>query len=110
VPAVLVEPRYAKPIDRNQRSIIDAAESLGCKVFVLLHPVDLLVEIGGRLYLWEVKRPGKAKQLTNAQREFRRRWTFATIETEADVAREVGRILEEIECPRSKTERLRDPS
>jgi hypothetical protein len=61
--------------DANQPSIKKALEAIGCKVYILRQPLDLLVS-GGRLgdfnLLMEVKMPGAALNVT--QRLFTDAW------------------------------------
>ena len=73
------EPRYARRVDTNQADIVEAFESVGAKVMVIGKPVDLLIEVDGTLALVEVKRPGREKSYTEAQRKTRMEWTFHTV-------------------------------
>lgn len=63
--------RYAKRIDANQREIINAFEQMGCQVWIIGEPVDLLVNISGDNWLVEVKDGNKSKsaQKKTAQQE-----------------------------------------
>ena len=67
--------RHDAKNDANQPTIIKALHAIGCKVYVLRQPLDLLVS-GGRLgefnLLMEVKMPGE--DLNKAQREFWDSW------------------------------------
>ncbi len=63
--------------DENEKEIIAALESIGCTVFRLDYPVDLLCGRGGRNILIEVKNPDKPKsdrKRTAAQRKFFKDW------------------------------------
>lgn len=65
--------RYAyHQIDANQKAIIEALEGGGCSVESIGKPVDLLVGLRGKNYVFEVKRP-KAK-LRESQEKFFARW------------------------------------
>ena len=61
--------------DANQPTIIKALEAIGCRVYILRQPLDLLVS-GGRLgdfnLLMEVKMPGKT--LNQEQKDFWSSW------------------------------------
>lgn len=74
--------RYAKRRDANESPIKKALEQLGFSV-EQLDIVDLLVEHRAtrRIDLLEVKAPGKRKQLTPRQVEFRQRFTTHVIES-----------------------------
>jgi hypothetical protein len=70
-----------RKVDANQAELVRDLRQIGCSV-ALLHMVgggvpDLLVGIGGRNYLVEVKDGSKApsaRKLTPAQVEFHRDW------------------------------------
>ena len=64
--------RYAKQRDANEKEIVDALESIGCTVFRLDTPVDLLVGYRARNYLIEVKAP--KGRLTKTQQDFIPAW------------------------------------
>ncbi len=86
-------PRYARRKDANQDAIVEYLEQCSeVRVFPLQHPVDLLVEIDGELFLWEVK--SDRGSYTEAQLRFRERgFTYATITTVDEAACEVNRVL-----------------
>ena len=67
--------RHDAKNDANQPTIIKALQAIGCKVYILRQPLDLLVS-GGRLgdfnLLMEVKMPGE--KLNKAQQEFWDSW------------------------------------
>ena len=65
--------RYNASTDGNQKDIIDALQSVGCRVYYIKQPVDLLVGFRGKNYLLEVKQ-SKAKT-TPAQDRFFESWT-----------------------------------
>lgn len=58
--------------DANEPEIIAALEAGGCSVEKIGRPVDLLVGVKGRSFVFEVKRP-KAK-LRESQEKFFARW------------------------------------
>jgi hypothetical protein len=71
--------RYRQRKDANQPEIVQALEAIGCSVWVMHQPCDLLVgrntPLGQRAYLLEVKNlKGRGKRLTPAQVEFRKSW------------------------------------
>ena len=73
--------RYAARIDENQPEIVKALYQAGCDVQTLAAVgcgcPDLLVSIGGKNYLLEVKNPEKppsARKLTPDQVEWHRKW------------------------------------
>ncbi len=71
-------PKYAAKVDKNQKEIVDALEKIGCTVVVIGTPVDLLVGIHARTFLFECKNPdtdyGKNDRSTVAQRKFLASW------------------------------------
>ncbi len=85
-------PRYARRKDGNQDAIVEYLEQCdGVFVFPLQHPVDLLVEIDGEIFLWEVK--SARGSYTEAQLRFRERgFSYATITTPYEAACEVDRV------------------
>lgn len=87
--------RYALRKDANQNDIVDALRKAGCSVEVMHEPCDLLVGIGGRNILLEVKdsnKPPSARKLTEPQLRFRRLWRgqYAVVETVEQAIKEVG--------------------
>ena len=71
--------RRAKRRDENEAEIVAALRQLGCLVWQLDEPCDLLVVWKGQKHLLEVKNPdGKAKNrrkvLTKRQRETWKQW------------------------------------
>ena len=64
--------RYAKQRDANEKEIIAALESIGCTVFRMDTPCDLLCGYRSRNFLIEVKSPGG--RLTKAQQDFIPAW------------------------------------
>ena len=74
--------RFANKRDANEPGIIAALEALGCMVYRLDKPVDLLVLHRGTVHLCEVKtRKGK---LTADQREFSESWPIRVLRTVED--------------------------
>jgi hypothetical protein len=69
----VIYPKYAKKVDLNQQEIVDALKKIGCAVVVIGTPVDLLVGLGARNYLIEIKRPGE-KPRTKNQKRFLTHW------------------------------------
>ena len=72
------KPRYKLAADENQQEIVNALEKIGCSVFILGTPVDLLVGFGKRNFLIEVKSRntdyGKKDRGTPTQRQFFTSW------------------------------------
>ena len=69
--------RYATRRDENEKEIVAALESIGCTVYRLDAPVDLIVGYRARNILLEVKdgkKTASRKQLTKAQRDFFADW------------------------------------
>lgn len=91
--------RYSLQRDLNEPEIIDALVSVGCSVWSMHEPCDLLVGrvVHGvpRTFLLEVKNPAKNashKKLTKAQVAFRATWRghYAVVETVAQALAAVG--------------------
>ncbi len=69
--------RYGNKRDDNEGDIIKALEAIGCSVFRLDTPCDLLCGYRKRCYLLEVKNPEKPKwdrKKTPAQEKFFATW------------------------------------
>ena len=72
--------RYANTRDGNEKPIVDALIRIGCSVFRLDKPCDLLVGYRGVNFLLEIKLPlgprgGKAhSDLNDSQKEFDATW------------------------------------
>lgn len=68
---------YAKKVDRNQSEIVKTFKALGCSVLDLSRVgsgcPDLLIGIGGKSILVEIKSSAKAK-FTEHQLEFMASW------------------------------------
>jgi hypothetical protein len=64
--------RYGNKRDANERPIIDALKKIGCSVYQMDKPLDLLVGFRARCFLLEVKSPGGT--LTQDQKDFMRGW------------------------------------
>lgn len=65
--------RRAARNDANQRAVIEAIEAIGCLVYVIRQPVDLLIGYRGRWVLAEVKdgdKPPSARKLRESQEDF----------------------------------------
>ena len=68
---------HAKRRDLNEPEIVEALRRLGCKVYLLDGPVDLLVGARGSTFLLEVKRGELApadRTLTTVEQAFFRDW------------------------------------
>jgi hypothetical protein len=64
--------RYANRRDANEKEIVAALEKIGCTVYQLDTPVDILVGYRAKNYLIEIKT--KKGKTTEAQREFFASW------------------------------------
>jgi hypothetical protein len=90
--------RYAKQRDENEKEIVAALESIGCTVYQLDQPVDLLVGRGATNVLMEIKNPAKPRadrQLTPNQRRFFASWKgqVCKVETVEEAIEVVQRIM-----------------
>ena len=65
-------PRYNAATDKNQSPIVEALKAVGCTVYYIKLPVDLLVGYRGKNYLLEVKQAKEKK--TAGQDEFFSQW------------------------------------
>jgi len=69
--------RYGNKRDDNESNIINALEAIGCSVFRLDTPCDLLCGYRRRTYLLEVKNPEQPKgnrKKTKVQEKFFAEW------------------------------------
>jgi hypothetical protein len=63
--------RRAARVDNNQREIVAALRAIGCKVYDLRRPMDLLVQHRGRLLIVECKNTKETGHgLTKKQKDF----------------------------------------
>ena len=69
--------RRAAKADANQREIKKALEAIGCSVYYIKFPVDLLVGYRGKTTVLEVKNIHGKDLLTKAQQEFFREFRGA---------------------------------
>lgn len=87
--------RRAAKVDSNQRAIKKALEAIGCSVYYIKEPVDLLVGCrrkGIRTTIaLEVKNPEASPRLTSQQKEF-----FASFHGEAYIVEDVGQALKAV--------------
>ncbi len=61
--------------DANQDDIVKALRKIGCTVYVIGRPVDLLVGYRAKNFLFDCKRVGfTGKDLTPFQKEFFKTW------------------------------------
>jgi len=66
--------RYGNKRDDNESDIIKALEAIGCSVFKLDTPCDLLCGYRRRTYLLEVKNPQGNRKKTKTQEKFFAEW------------------------------------
>lgn len=67
--------RTAAKVDANQAAIVKALRAIGCTVYVIGEPVDLLVGLRGRTVAIECKNQKRKWKLTPQQEEFFRDFT-----------------------------------
>ena len=68
-------PKHAKSVDINETDIVKALEAIGCEVWRLGRPVDLLVGYQKTNYLIEVKAPGtKPRKDQQKQQKWIKNW------------------------------------
>ncbi len=60
--------------DANQKEIVEALETIGCTVYPMARPVDLLVGRNAHNYLLEVKNKDGLDELTDFQRKWIPSW------------------------------------
>ena len=78
--------RFANRRDDNEPDIVSAARRIGFKVFYTSELGDLVVQLGDRTELWEVKNEEGKNRLTAAQCKLRQAGLKAhTIRTVDDV-------------------------
>ncbi len=71
-------------VDKNQAQIVEALRKRGYQVFIVGHPVDLLIAKHGMDILVEVKDPkkkGHEDEYTPAQKKFLKEWQGRPIVT-----------------------------
>jgi len=75
---------WAKKVDSNQGVIVKALERIGCQVEPLSGCAgmpDLLVSLGARLFLLEVKNKDGKNKVGKEQIEFHKRFPVAIVRT-----------------------------
>jgi hypothetical protein len=91
--------RHAARIDENKHEIVKALRAVGCTVYDLKQPLDLLVGLAGQTLLVEIKRPPGPKggmdgrKHTPAQSLFLQGWNggpVATVDSVDAALRAVG--------------------
>ena len=90
--------RRAARTDANKQEIVDYLLSVGCSVYDVRQPVDLLVGANGRTCLVELKdgsKPPSKRKYTKAQQAFMATWKGGPVATVTDIeaARMVLRML-----------------
>jgi hypothetical protein len=76
--------RYAARTDANKLAIVSALRAAGATVYDLRQPVDLLVGIGGRTLLIEIKdgtKPPSKRRHTPMQESFLATWRGGAVAT-----------------------------
>ena len=97
--------RYAMRRDTNEPEIIAALEAIGCVVYPMNQPVDLLVGRGATNILMEIKNPDKSpaqRKKTPAQVEFFKIWKgqVRIVETAEEAIKLVTEMTVETAYPR----------
>ena len=80
--------RWAARSDDNRNAIVGALRAVGCTVYDLRRPVDLLVGVAGRTGLVEIKdgsKPPSRRKHTKAQTDFMATWPGGPVFTVMDV-------------------------
>lgn len=75
---------YAKKSDANQTDIVAALRKIGCEVEHLTGKAgmsDLLVNLGNRLFLLEIKNPKGKNKVNDDQKAFHKRFKTTTVRT-----------------------------
>jgi hypothetical protein len=90
--------RRAARTDANKAAIVSALRAMGCSVYDLRMPVDLLVGRNGKTLLMEIKDGAKkpsARKYTPAQEAFMSTWKGGAVATVTDVegAMAAARVL-----------------
>ncbi len=96
--------------DENEPEIIAALEAIGCTVWPLHTPVDLLVGRGAVNILMEVKNPAKPKssrKKTKLQKEFFASWNgqVRIVETAEEAIKLVTELTVKNALPRGRTDK-----
>ena len=86
---------WAKKVDANQQEIIDALKRIGCEV----EPIsgcagmpDLLVSLGSRLFLIEVKNIEGKNKVNDDQVEFHKRFPTSVVRCPEEALEVVTKI------------------
>lgn len=90
--------RRAARTDANKAAIVSALRAMGCSVYDLRMPVDLLVGRNGKTLLVEIKNPAmppSGRAYTPAQQAFMATWKGGAVATVMDVegAMAAARVL-----------------
>jgi hypothetical protein len=69
-------PRFKAKRDASEKAIVKALEGMGCSVWRMDTPADLLVGFMGRNHICECKSPGThyGKSLNDKQKQFNDSW------------------------------------
>lgn len=68
--------RRAAKRDASERPIVSTLRKIGCSVYIMDQPVDLLIGVAGKTFLAECKTPGTqyGKKLNKNQQDFQDNW------------------------------------
>lgn len=92
--------RRAARTDANQAEIIKSLRDIGCRVFYIKEPVDLLVGYRGHTLVLEVKVDGG--RLTKPQIEFVAQWNGGPCHIVRDAQEAVEIVVEECKNKRER--------
>ncbi len=85
--------KYARKVDGNQTFVVSALLQVGCEVEDLSAAgrgfPDLVVQLGGRVYLMEIKNPAGKNRLTEAQIKFNKRFPVHVVRSAEEAIRVV---------------------
>lgn len=80
-------------MDKNQPAVVERLREIGCKVYLIEEPVDLLVGYRGKTVLLEVKTPDGS--LTKQQVEFVQTWPGGAHHIVRDPEEAVNLVIQE---------------
>lgn len=83
----------ARRVDKNQPAVVERLREIGCKVYLIEEPVDLLVGYRGKTVLLEVKTPDGL--LTKQQAEFVQTWPGGAHHIVRDPEEAVNLVIQE---------------
>ena len=82
-------PKYRAKNDANHKEIVTALQAIGCTVWQLGRPLDLLVGFRGKNVLLEIKNPDGRNRVEPDQQQFINEWRG-----QSAVVRSVGEAID----------------